>query len=167
MIGKLTALKIERIKKPGTYGDGGGLYAQASGPATGSWVFKYTDADGRRREMGLGSFDTYGLAKARELAHECRKLVAEGRDPIEERKVARLGKKLEAARAMTFAASAERYIASHKAGWRNRKHAAQWPSTLKTYAYPIFGALPVQAIDTAPVGGLDLRASDVSQRHFA
>lgn len=41
-----------------------------------------------------------------------------------------------------------RRIAAHKAGWRNKVHAAQWPSTLATYVYPVFGDLPVQAIDT-------------------
>ena len=34
---------------------------------------------------------------------------------------------------IAFAACAERYIASHKAGWYNSKHAAQWPATLTTY----------------------------------
>jgi hypothetical protein len=46
---------------------------------------------------------------------------------------------------MTFAACAERYIASHKAGWRDPKRAAQWPATLGTYVYPVFESLPVQA----------------------
>src|SRR5262249_37342206 len=48
-------------------------------------------------------------------------------------------------------ACAERYIASHKAAWRNPKHAAQWPSTLATYVYPIFGAFPVQTVDVSLV----------------
>ena len=52
---------------------------------------------------------------------------------------------------MTFAACAERYIASHKVGWRNPKHAAQWPATLGTYVYPVFGSLPVQAVDVGLV----------------
>jgi hypothetical protein len=52
-----------------------------------------------------------------------------------------------AATAMTFKECAERYIDAHKAGWRNSKHAARWPSTLATYAYPVFGDLPVQAVD--------------------
>ena len=43
------------------------------------------------------------------------------------------------------------YIASHRAGWRNGKHAGQWGATLSTYAYPIIGALPVQAVDTGLV----------------
>jgi integrase len=52
---------------------------------------------------------------------------------------------------MTFREGAETYIAAHKAGWKNPKHAAQWPATLATYVYPVFGDLPVQAIDTGLV----------------
>jgi integrase len=48
---------------------------------------------------------------------------------------------------MTFKACAEAYIDAHRAGWRNAKHADQWANTLATYAYPIFGAVPVQAVD--------------------
>jgi hypothetical protein len=151
-IGKLTALKVEKIKKPGTYGDGGRLYLQVSEALTKSWIFRFTaPGGGRRRDMGLGGLDTYGLAEARELALECRKLVAKGRDPIEERKAARLEAKLEAAKAMTFKTCAETFIAAHRAGWKNPKHAAQWPATLGTYVYPVFGSLPVQAVDVGLV----------------
>jgi integrase len=52
---------------------------------------------------------------------------------------------------MTFRQCAEAYIAAHRAGWKNLIHAKQWPSTLKSYAYPVFGDLPVDAIDTALV----------------
>ena len=40
------------------------------------------------------------------------------------------------------------YIESHKAGWKNQKHAEQWTSTLKTYCEPVIGSLPVDQIDT-------------------
>ena len=50
---------------------------------------------------------------------------------------------------MTFQACAEAYIAAHQAGWRNPKHRAQWSAAAATYAYPIFGSLPVQAVDVA------------------
>ena len=59
--------------------------------------------------------------------------------------------RLNAAKAMTFRDCAARYIASHRAGWRNPKHAAQWEATLATYAGPVMGGLSVQAIDTALV----------------
>ena len=56
-----------------------------------------------------------------------------------------------AAKAVTFSDAAAQFIASHQAGWRNAKHVAQWAATLKTYADPHFGALPVQ--DAGDQGG--------------
>jgi integrase len=101
--------------------------------------------------MGLGSLALYGLQEARGKALDARRLRHEGIDPIETRRANRLRERLEAARAMTFRQCAESYIASHRAGWRNPKHAAQWEATLTTYAYPAIGTLPVQAIDTGLV----------------
>jgi integrase len=75
----------------------------------------------------------------------------EGIDPIDARRAERVRQRLDAAKAMTFKECAESYIASHKAGWRNEKHAYQWPATLSAYAYPIIGALSVQAVDTSLV----------------
>jgi integrase len=97
--------------------------------------------------MGLGSLHAIGLADARKRAAACRQMRLDGTDPIAVKKAGKLKAKLEAARAMTFRQCAETYIEAHKAGWQNAKHAAQWSSTLKTYAYPIFGALPVQVVD--------------------
>jgi integrase len=148
--GKLNALKVNKVKVPGYYGDGGGLFLQVSRYGSKSWVFRFKTG-GRLREMGLGSLDTYGLAEARERARECRKLRDEGKDPIEERRTARDRAKLGAARTMTFRECADRYITAHEASWKNPKHAAQWPATLAEYVYPSFGSLPVQAIDTALV----------------
>ena len=71
--------------------------------------------------------------------------------PLDDRRAAIAAAKVEAAKATTFRACAEAYIASHAAGWKNPKHAAQWPSTLAAYANPIFGELPVLEIDTALV----------------
>ena len=40
--------------------------------------------DGRRRDIGLGSYPTISLARAREKVHANRVAVAEGRDPLKE-----------------------------------------------------------------------------------
>lgn len=101
--------------------------------------------------MGLGPVDLVSLAEARERARNARRLLLDGQDPIEVRKGARLAARLEAARGITFLECAERYIAAHEAGWRNEKHRDQWKSTLAKYCYPIIGALPVAAVDTALV----------------
>jgi integrase len=149
-IGKLTALAVDRAKRRGYYGDGGGLFLQVSASGAKSWVFRFKEF-GRLREMGLGPTHTVSLAEARQKALECRRLRLDGRDPIETRKAARRQARLDTAKAMTFKQCAEGYIAAHKAGWRNPKHASQWPATLGTYVYPIFGGLPVQAVDVGLV----------------
>jgi integrase len=152
-VGKLTALKLTHAVERGYYGDGGGLYLQVSATGAKSWVFRFKEG-GRLREMGLGPLHTIGLAEARQRGQECRRARLDGHDPIEDRKAARTTARLDAARAVTFQSCAERYIATHKTGWRSVKHAAQWTATLGAYVYPMFGGLPVQAIDV----GLVLKA---------
>jgi integrase len=132
------------------YADGGSLYLLVGAGGARSWIFRYRQ--GRRlRDMGLGPCHTITLGDAREKALACRKLRFEGLDPIEQRKAARIQATLAAAKAISFRQCAEAHIAARKAGWKNPKHAAQWPSTLATYAYPVFGTLPVQAVDTTLV----------------
>jgi integrase len=147
---RLTAVKVEKAKQAGMYGDGGGLYLRVTSDGTKNWVFRFM-LDGRPRWMGLGPFSLYGLSEARAKALEARRLRHEGIDPIESRRAARAEARLDAAKAVTFKQCAENYIKSHRAGWRNVKHAAQWEATLVTYAGPTLGGLPVQAIDTALV----------------
>ena len=145
-IGKLTALAVQRAKRRGYYNDGGGLYLRVAESGSKSWVFRFRAA-GKLREMGLGPVATLGLKEARERALACRRLRLDGIDPIEKRKAARSEAALKAANALTFRECAERYIAAHHDSWKNAKHAAQWPATLETYAYPVFGELPVDAVD--------------------
>src|SRR5262245_10875949 len=146
--GQLTALKVSRAKLPGMYADGGGLYLQITEGGA-SWVYRYMLA-GRAREMGLGPLALFGLAEARAKALHARRLRHEGIDPIEARRATRAQARLDDAKAIAFRECTERYIAAHRAGWRNGKHAAQWDATLATHAKAI-GSLPVQAIDTALV----------------
>jgi integrase len=143
---RLSALFVSRAKRVGYYADGGGLYLQVAGGAAKSWIFRFT-LRGKAREMGLGSVADMPLAEARERAGDCRRLLRDGIDPIEQRRVERARAVLADAKTLTFTACAEAYITSHRSGWRNAKHAEQWTNTLATYAYPVFGSLPVQAVD--------------------
>jgi integrase len=149
-VGRLTALKVEKAKRPGMYADGGGLYLRVTGDGTKNWVYRYM-LGGRPRWMGMGPLHTIGLADARNRTAECRRQRHDGVDPIESRRAGRQQVLLDAAKAITFKDCAARYIAAHRTGWRNAKHAAQWEATLATYADPDLGALPVQAIDMALV----------------
>src|SRR5215469_18513765 len=149
-IGRLTALKVEKAKEPGMYPDGGGLYLRVTPQGTKNWVLRYM-LDRKPHWMGLGPLPLYGLQEARARALDARRKRHEGIDPIEARRAERARQRLEAAKAITFKQCAENYITSHRAGWRNEKHKYQWTATLGTYAYPVIGALPVQAVDTALV----------------
>jgi integrase len=147
--GRLTALKVSRASRPGMYADGGGLYLQVTEGGR-SWIYRYM-LNKRAREMGLGPLALYGLSEARALAQDARRLRHQGIDPIEARRAAREETRLDDAKAMTFQQCADRYIKDHRAGWRNAKHAEQWESSLRRFTFPVIGALPVQAIDTALV----------------
>ena len=147
---RLSAVEVKGINRKGMYHDGAGLYLQVSTRGAKSWIYRFM-LNGRPREMGLGPLTALSLAAARKRAAKCRELRLDGIDPIEARKEQRDQRRLEAARAMTFDMCAAAYVDAHKAGWKNSKHAKQWPRTLATYAGPVFGSLPVQAIDVALV----------------
>ncbi|HXQ51577.1 MAG TPA: integrase arm-type DNA-binding domain-containing protein [Stellaceae bacterium] len=147
----MKALAVEKLaRKPGMYCDGGGLWLRVQSPTARSWVFRYMQ-DRKPHEMGLGKYPEISLQRAREKAAEARRQKAEGHDPLAARASARASLRAEAAKSVTFKDAAERYIAAHRAGWRNVKHAGQWEATLATYAEPVIGALAVQDVDTGLV----------------
>src|SRR5262249_21930946 len=146
MTGRLTSLKIARaVKRPGMYCDTGGLYLQVS-PNGASWIYRYM-LNGRSHEMGLGPLALYGLAEARAMALDARRLRHQSIDPIEARRAARAQAQLDATKAVTFQECADKYFEAHREGWRSDKHVAQWKSSIANHAKAI-GSLPVQAIDT-------------------
>ncbi|TPM32959.1 site-specific integrase [Mesorhizobium sp. B2-3-5] len=158
-INKLSAVEVAKKSKPGTYGDGGGLYLQVTkstskkaseGDVTKSWLFRFMLA-GKARSMGLGDLQTFNLKEARERAREARQKVTDGIDPIEQRNEKKAAVRAEDAKRVTFKQASERYIAAKKAGWKNAKHAEQWTNTLATYAWPTIGDLPVAKVDTAHI----------------
>ena len=130
-----------RTAGPGRYGDSAskGLMLVVRDSGARSWVLRY-QIGGRRRDMGLGPYPEVGLADAREKVLDARRLIKRDRkDPLAERGRAKI---------KTFKEVAEALIESKRPGWRNAKHAAQWRSTLETYAYPTVGALDVKVLDT-------------------
>jgi integrase len=147
---KLTPIAIKNAKKPGLYGDGGGLYLQVSQSGTKAWLYRFM-RHGVARKMGLGAVHTVPLNEARQRAAAARLAVLDGIDPIATRDAQRAAAKLEAAKAVTFRQCADRYIAAQESSWKNEKHRDQWSSTLAAYVHPVIGALPVAAIDTGLV----------------
>ncbi len=147
-INRLSPGKV-RTAKAGRHADGGGLYLQTTPGAHGlskSWIFRYA-LRGRERFMGLGPLHTVSLAEAREIARQARQLLLNGVDPVDA-KSARIAKaRIESIKAKTFQEAAREYIDSHDAGWRSAKHVREWTDTLARFVYPVFGDLPVQAVN--------------------
>jgi integrase len=117
---RLSALDVKANSEPGRYADGDGLYLNVAAGKSKSWVFLWMK-NGKRREMGLGSYPTISLVAARQRAEECRRQVAEGLDPIAERK---------RSAPVTFGEAADQFIASMASSFRNEKHRDQWKMTL-------------------------------------
>jgi integrase len=149
-VNRLTARSVAAATKPGLHADGAGLYLRITDGGTKSWMFRYM-LNRRAHDMGLGSARDLSLAEAREEVGRYRKSLRLGIDPLGARRAERDNQRVDAAKLITFRQCAESYIESHHAGWKNAKHAAQWSSTLASYAFPIFGDLPVQVVDTSLV----------------
>jgi integrase len=161
-LNRLTAVRVQQLRKPGFYPDGGGLYLQvtqgaAKGVVNKSWLFRFSVPDASKprkrhdRWAGLGPIGTVSLGEARAAALEARQLRRSGIDPIEHRKAARAAQTLADAKAMTFDQCRDAFISANSSGWKNEKHRDQWTNTLTTYVTPVFGKLPVAAVDTALV----------------
>ena len=147
---RLTALTAKALSKPGRHGDGEGLYLSIAPSGSKSWVQRIV-IHGRRRDIGLGPYPAVSLARARSVAQENRSAVADGRDPVAEKLQAREAVRRPAPSVPIFAEAAARVIELRRPTWSNPKHAAQWQSTLRTYAFPLIGNKAVDAITAADV----------------
>jgi len=163
---RLTVKRIARLK-PGRYVDGGGLSLLVSPIGTKSWTFRF-ERNGRDRAYVLGPLHRNGgaratgdesrgltLDEARSEAAKNLELLKAGNDPIDARHHLKNGnikqaneKVAEAARTKTFEQAAAEYFDSYSSEWTNAHYRAKFLSSLRMYAFPKIGALPVSAIDT-------------------
>jgi hypothetical protein len=152
--GKLTVKMIAQLTEKGRYGDGRGLYLQIVPSKTGkpirSWIFRY-QRGATEKVMGFGPLDDVSLEQARELAHRQRELLRKGIDPVTARDTERAERIAQAvtdeAKSKTFEDVVRLYYKQHSPKWKNLKHAAQFISTLETYAYPVIGKLRVADVN--------------------
>ncbi|MCX5580534.1 tyrosine-type recombinase/integrase [Kaistia terrae] len=133
---------VRTAQEPGKYFDGQGLYLRVEPNGSRFWVQRIT-IRGKRCELGLGSPSLVSLAEARTIALDNRKLARAGGDP--------LASKREAAAVLSFEDAARKVHEMHSPTWKNSKHAAQFISTLETYAFPRLGRLKVPEVTTADV----------------
>jgi integrase len=140
----LTAKRVAKLlRQPGRHRDAlvKGLLLVVVNENNASWTLRYR-RHGRERWLGLGPVSLVTLAMARERARAARLLLLDGTDPIAAKR---------RPPSKTFAATAQDYFAAHHTRWRNARHAAQFLSSLKSYAFPIIGELDITAVDKAAV----------------
>jgi integrase len=139
----------------GFYSDGGNLYLQVERNGSGDgfnrrWIFRY-EANGRQRDMGLGSVTDHGanangLSSVRELAQNARQLLARGGDPIEQRRQ-QAAERLAAVPVPTFQQEATDYLIAHDKDWTARV-LSHWRMTFERYVFPLIGAVRVDLVST-------------------
>ncbi|SCM68179.1 tyrosine-type recombinase/integrase [Donghicola eburneus] len=140
--GKLTKKLVENLG-PGRYGDGAGLYLVVDPSGARRWVVRVTVKGQKnqkgaplRTDFGLGGADVVTLNAARERALEYRRMAKAGLNP-------RFNAKREIP---TFEELAQQVHIDRMPTRKNAKHGAQWINTLRDYAFPKIGRMPVDAI---------------------
>lgn len=148
---ELTAVEVKRLTKPGLHAVGGvaGLLLQVTDTGSRSWILR-TMIGSRRRDVGLGGYPDTPLAEAREIARQTREAVKAGRDPVAERKAARMELIRKQAR-LNFRDAAKLCHATKAPEFRNDKHSRQWLTTLENHAFGLLGDRPVADITVEDV----------------
>ena len=135
-MGKLTTTIIKALAAAGRYGDGGTLFLSIAPGGSKSWVQRVT-IDGHRRDIGLGGWPVVSLAKARQRAFANRVAIADGLDPLAEKRKTRTP---------TFRHAAEQTFEANKPRWRNPKVESNWMQQLERHAFARLGDIPVNQI---------------------
>jgi integrase len=146
---RLTALAVEKQRRPGQYADGAGLSLIVTDAGVKRWELRLS-VQGRRHQLGLGLYPVVTLEAARRAAVTLRQQQGlEGPLPAGRRAVA--PRTPVAPRALTFRQAFDSYFEMKEQQLSNFKHAAQWRSTMKTYVFPMLGTRPVAEITAAEV----------------
>lgn len=98
---------------------------------------------GKRKTLALGVYPEVSLKEAREKRDEARKLLADGKDPLEEKKAKK--SQLIAEATNTFQAVATEWHEKMKSKW-SADHAARKWYYLKKDVFPTFGNSPINNI---------------------
>ena len=160
---RLTDRQCLKVKKAGSYSDGGGLSLKVVSRATSGvskqWVYIYRVVDGsawgKQIRMGLGRYPDVSLSSAREKAQEYNSMRAGdptvGKAPIDPREYKRSTLERTARNSTkTFKRCADKYIQWKRGDWSNKKSEQQWTVTLDEVAEH-FGDTPLDNITSDDV----------------
>jgi len=142
----LTDIKIRRAKpesKAIRLFDGHGLYLEVA-PSGGKWWRLKYRFQNKEKRISLGTYPEVSLADAREKTLELRKLVAQGVDPGEQRKAA----KIAAIESVTnsYEAIAREWFAKFSRDW-TPGHSIKIIQRMERDIFPWMGARPIAEIN--------------------
>ncbi len=140
--GKLTKKLIQNLGA-GRHGDGNGLHLVVDPSGARRWIVRVTVKGQKnkkggplRTDFGLGSADLVTVNQARERALEYRRMARQGLNP-----------RYNAQREIpTFEEICQQVHIERLPTWKNAKHGQQWINTLRDYAFPKIGRMPVDSI---------------------
>ena len=140
--GKLTKKLVENLGA-GRHGDGAGLYLVVDPSGARRWIVRVTVKGQMNRkgaplrtDFGLGGADIVTLNQARERALEYRRMAKTGLNP-------RFNAQPDIP---TFEDFSRQVHIDRIPTWKNQKHGQQWINTLRDYAFPKIGRMPIDSI---------------------
>src|SRR4051812_24906479 len=84
---RLSARSVATLTKPGRHADGEGLYLIVDQSGAKRWLFLF-GGGGKLKEMGFGGLASVSRGDAGEREDGARRILASGKNPIEERRAA-------------------------------------------------------------------------------
>ena len=140
---KMPSINAKTIQTlpPGRHRAADTLYLLVKPSGRRTWVQRLV-INGRRTDLGLGSWPVVSLKAAQEKALANRFKALEGDDPVAERR---------RSNAPTFEAAAAEAFETLRTRWRNPKTAAKWQRGMARWAIPRIGRKPVNSVTQADV----------------
>ncbi|GGH32477.1 protein of unknown function [Cribrihabitans marinus] len=144
-INKLTAAQIKSSSAGSVLQDGGGLILRRSAGG-GRWTYRY-QFQGRRRDMGIGSFPDMPLAEARKQRARWAEALERGLDPISERQREQEAAIVEHGRDdPSFEEVTGIVFEAIKGRLKGDGRSGRWLSPLKIHVIPKIGRRPISTI---------------------
>lgn len=124
--------------------DGDGLYLLIQPNGRKGWRLRYVKPDGREGLTSLGSYPVIGLAEARQKRLDAKRMLADGIDPVENKRKA---KTEDAVNGLTFESVALDWHKNMSARW-TPDHSKNVFNSLNNYVFPFIGARAIADLVT-------------------
>ena len=142
---KLTEVQCKNAKpKEKSYKlfDARGLYLEISVKGSKLWRMKYYYF-GKEKRLALGQYPYVSLKEAREKCDKAKRLLAENKDPVEEKR--KIKEQVMIDEANTFEITAREWHAHKAHEWRDQ-HAHTVLHRLEKDVFPIIGKVPIKKL---------------------